>query len=824
MAESDRLIERDRVALEKANIKVALTRAESRIFGDGGAADRLGLKPTTLWSRLKSCHSTISVPYEDGLIRAKSYFSALVGRKTGDHPSSPSQREVNADKASDRIIVARPMDLLNGIDFACPDCGHRSRYPLVHSGQSVACPSCKRNHVIPAPALESALPAALAPAVAKPAAGETEKILFVCGSCHYRARIPGQYAGMAVRCPSCDAAQIANPDSSGGTTGSTVQLSKVPTAGHKTTIRAGNILFICSLCNFEAQLAKHYVGKAIRCPGCHAPQVVAGEAPTQDPLALERNVATTNAAGEASAPASDPRFICVGCGYRARIPSQYMGLAVTCPKCDTVQIATPEDQEGPSTGDTVSIARMKTAEDGAKIANPQVATSSGFTSRTTAVKSTLPPTPNIVPGKNSAALATTANSGDKSAEKGGDKVRFTCSACGFKARIPSAYAGENIHCPGCNAVQLVLRSGQLSPNATGNTQIIQVVQTAEAAASPDAIATPTHTPARGLPAISDEPARAKPLAASAPVIAKPALPPALLVPPAPNKFTIAPPPAVPVAQPAGTAAIEATIDELLRFDDPSAVEAPKPTGKVVRRGSDRLNVVSTKTPLPGESAKTAKTPLPGEPAKASVNYEIQSDSQADTAQVAASALLKTAAKFAPNAAPAVAAVPKNLASAARPEPKVSMVESAPAKQSHLLIIVVAIIGLGLFAIVGGWKVMEKLDAQSDKLNAQSEKLTDMQTKLDSAKIEIETTNKKLTKAEEETKLAKEAAETAAKKQAEEATARKASEEKTVELEAKLKAAEEAAVKAAAEAKAASEKAASEKAAHEKAAPVEAPKK
>ena len=28
------------------------------------------------------------------------------------------------------------------------------------------------------------------------------------------------------------------------------------TAGHKTTIRPGNVLFICSLCNFEAQLAK----------------------------------------------------------------------------------------------------------------------------------------------------------------------------------------------------------------------------------------------------------------------------------------------------------------------------------------------------------------------------------------------------------------------------------------------------------------------------------------------------------------------------------------------------------------------------------------
>ena len=52
-AERDLLTERDLVALEKANLQTALTRTDGRIFGDGGAADLLGLKPTTLLSRLK---------------------------------------------------------------------------------------------------------------------------------------------------------------------------------------------------------------------------------------------------------------------------------------------------------------------------------------------------------------------------------------------------------------------------------------------------------------------------------------------------------------------------------------------------------------------------------------------------------------------------------------------------------------------------------------------------------------------------------------------------------------------------------------------------
>ncbi len=50
---SDLLTERDLVALEKANLQVAVQRAEGRIFGVGGAADLLGIKPTTLLSRLK---------------------------------------------------------------------------------------------------------------------------------------------------------------------------------------------------------------------------------------------------------------------------------------------------------------------------------------------------------------------------------------------------------------------------------------------------------------------------------------------------------------------------------------------------------------------------------------------------------------------------------------------------------------------------------------------------------------------------------------------------------------------------------------------------
>ena len=46
--------EEDWLELQRANLEAALRRTNGRISGQGGAAERLGLKPSTLESRLKS--------------------------------------------------------------------------------------------------------------------------------------------------------------------------------------------------------------------------------------------------------------------------------------------------------------------------------------------------------------------------------------------------------------------------------------------------------------------------------------------------------------------------------------------------------------------------------------------------------------------------------------------------------------------------------------------------------------------------------------------------------------------------------------------------
>jgi hypothetical protein len=101
------------------------------------------------------------------------------------------------------------------------------------------------------------------------------------------------------------------------------------------------------------------------------------------------------------------RFICGGCGYRARIPSSYTGKVILCPGCQQMQIASPDG--GESTGDTVRMSKVTTAQGTAKF----------------------------------------------SATDADGRLRFTCTGCGFSAKLASSYAGKAISCPQCKSPQLI---------------------------------------------------------------------------------------------------------------------------------------------------------------------------------------------------------------------------------------------------------------------------------------------------------------------------------------------------------------------------------
>ena len=101
------------------------------------------------------------------------------------------------------------------------------------------------------------------------------------------------------------------------------------------------------------------------------------------------------------------RFICGGCGYRARIPSSYTGKVILCPGCQQTQIASADG--GEATGDTVRVSNVATA-----------------------------------PG-----------TGRFSVPEADGRLRFTCTGCGYSAKLASTYAGKAISCPKCKSPQLI---------------------------------------------------------------------------------------------------------------------------------------------------------------------------------------------------------------------------------------------------------------------------------------------------------------------------------------------------------------------------------
>jgi DNA-directed RNA polymerase subunit RPC12/RpoP len=534
------------------------------------------------------------------------------------------------------------MPVAETMPFTCSACGNQFRIPAHLAGRTMSCPGCNTAQVVPQVALP---PAPAAPPAAIPVAPPVDdgKKLFVCSACGYRARIPGHFMGKAVRCPRCDGAQIATSEGTPSPrTGRTVSITKIATAAAtaRTTVRPGNILFSCATCGFEAQLARHYLGKAIKCPGCHEPQVVAVDHAASEGSGISAAPTPTPAPGPS--PDADPAtagkelFVCTACSYRARIPAQYIGLAVTCPACDHVGIALRQEPQA-STGDTVAISRMRTSEPvdvppAPADEGPQVefaCTSCGFRTK---LGASLAGKPIRCPGCQATQVVSSARldgsvaaASEAPAEPGtgsasatamvasagaGEKLRFTCTACGFKARIPSLYAGQTIHCPGCNVVQMVLRSGQ-GGRPTGNTRVLNVVQPAAPAPAdsgpiditggmPDAPRNPASETVE-IHAVSVAAAPAS--SATAPSPASPALTGRT----AARTTTPAPAP-VPEPAPAAEAppapAVAAVEEGGFHLGDDTPAE-PLKVGKVVRRGSDRMPAIKV--------GKAAPSPKPSAP-------------------------------------------------------------------------------------------------------------------------------------------------------------------------------------------------------------------
>ena len=173
--------------------------------------------------------------------------------------------------------------------------------------------------------------------------------------------------------------------------------------------------FVCPECSYKARMPRKYLGLAIKCPKCSA-KVRAED--NDDASSTGHTAAVTKVDKSDIQPAGNKfRFECNSCGYRARMPVKYMGMAIKCPKCGNAQMAQPNEGEEQS-GQTVAVRNVEKAV--------------------------------------------------------ADKFLFQCDECGYRARLPTKYEDQHIQCPGCKTTILATRASDGPP--TGDTVTVTRVE------------------------------------------------------------------------------------------------------------------------------------------------------------------------------------------------------------------------------------------------------------------------------------------------------------------------------------------------------------
>jgi hypothetical protein len=563
------------------------------------------------------------------------------------------------------------------------------------------------------------------------------KILFVCPSCGYRAKIPQNYLGMSIRCPGCNSAQtvIKPSDKASESTGKTVTITKVA----------------ATPLPFTMEEAKQPAAPAVAKAAVTRTTPLPGSLDAVAPPAVPANQAMPSGGAGATV-----TFTCTACAYRARIPSSYAGRNILCPKCNAAQVAPAIGANtGPSTGTTARIERVAT-------------------------NTPAHGTPALPPASAAPVAAPVDKPVSASAQvEISDKILFTCASCGLRARLPAKYAGNTIKCPKCSTAGTVPLSDAVEA-ATGTTVSISRAEIAKNA--------PTAAPAAQKRPSGEI---AMPAAAKKQPSGEIAMPPAAKKQPSGE---IAMPPAAAAAKtPAPSSAANLEIDmgdldkgvdtspfqgqavieqkpeaeapasdeDKLEFDAPAPKPEPKKGGVVKRRGSssssnDIPRPVTpapdrTVTPAPEPAAEApaprpaAKKPTPSKPQAETEQNEAITDPEKPAAKAESSASRKPAPSR-----------------ATRDEP------AAPAKRglpvAWIGAVAVAAVAAVAFAVL--WHSVSgelaetnaKLTATSTKLQAESKRADDSAEQNRKLKTDLDKSQQDATELKDQTeKLTKQSA-------------------------------------------------------------------
>lgn len=163
----------------------------------------------------------------------------------------------------------------------------------------------------------------------------TGTFIFICSACGYKARLPEQFAGRTIKCPGCQAPQVATAPSN--VQRKTAVITRVAATPVPFTLPKDQ----------EDALAGIPSATPVEMPASAAPTA---SRPFPSPLPGAIQVTTdrvtrmqTPVPGEAPAPMAKLAtggtvdFTCASCNARLRLPGHYAGKSILCPKCSSPQ-------------------------------------------------------------------------------------------------------------------------------------------------------------------------------------------------------------------------------------------------------------------------------------------------------------------------------------------------------------------------------------------------------------------------------------------------------------------------------------------------------
>ena len=557
-----------------------------------------------------------------------------------------------------RVLTAEDLLIL----FICPQCGQRARVPKRLSGYAIYCPRCKSSNLVTKPAADQSSaggtviisrpqrasglhpPSVMAaeppsefitalagttPPRGSPTVAST--IPFTCTKCRVESKIPAELAGKVLKCPNCQATQIAlagaspvtgvfrrSAKSAAATTAANAPTPAAGTPAAAPTKTAmvddrGRIIFACISCTFAAYFAPGYGGKTIQCPFCGATQTI-DPLPPGAPGTGRFTTPAPGSLGNAQAPApGSARFTTPAPGTLGNAPAAKPGTARFPTPAPGALGNAPTTKPSPYTNP--GTARLRTPAPGTLGTGP---VAKPGTDRIQA------PSPGAAPGTAGFTTPAPGTLGTGPATPGTGRTlapgtaRFTTPAPGSLGNQPAANPGTGrvplAPSPAAPGSPAMTGTGRIARSVSGNRFNTPMPGSLIAPAPGEALVAhaklpppPTPKPATLLPptprpltVVTDsgrfvvKPADAPPSSATAPFAAAPTAASA-----APTPTAAAVPP-VNAATPTGTAPVAPSAAVPARPATSTAASAPAPAP-----ASLRITTSSTLAPVPAAAPSAA---------------------------------------------------------------------------------------------------------------------------------------------------------------------------------------------------------------------------